>query len=271
MTNDNSIGICLYTPKKEPLRDVVQSFWQVSRQNQFKKEVIIPMGIVEIIFNFSTETTFNATLYDSRFILPRCFVQGYHTSPINLTLPANQSLYGIVLHTAAAKHILGVPPGELARKCIDLTLIDPSVDSLWHLLAEKKSFQERTMLLSRWILKRMSGLSDRDQHFNKLFTLSTSRTLTVHGISDWLCYSPRHLYRKFHEMSGFNTEQTLLYLKYLKAKKLIHHSGLTLSQIAYACEFSDQSHFIKTFRSFTDLSPKEYRKRKSAIPGHYFE
>ena len=271
MTNGKSIGVCLYNPTEEPLRDVVQSFWQVSRQNQFKKEVIIPMGIVEIIFNFSTETKFHATLYDSRFILPRCFVQGYHTSPINLTLPANQSLYGIVLHTAAAKQILGVPPGEFARQCIDLTMIDPSFDSLWHLLAEKKSFQERTILLSHWILKRMSGLSDRDQSFNELFTLNTYKKLTVPGISDWLCYSQRHLSRKFYQLSGMNTEQTLLYLKYLKAKKLIHHSGLTLSQIAYASEFSDQSHFIKTFRSFTDLSPKEYRKRKSAIPGHYFE
>lgn len=264
-------GICFYVPIKQPLRDIVQSFWQVTRQNQFRKEIIIPKGIVEIIFNFSMETKFQANLYDSEFIIPRCFVQGYHTGPINLALPVSQSLYGAVLHTAAAKQILGVPPGEFARQCIDLTMINPSFDSLWHQLTEKKSFQERTMLLSHWILKRMSGLSDRDQYFNKLFTVSISVNLTVPGISDLLCYSPRHLSRKFYELSGLNTEQALLYLKYLKAKKLIHQSGFTLSQIAYACEFSDQSHFIKTFRSFTDLSPKEYRTKKSKIPGHYFE
>ncbi len=265
------MGTCLYTPAKQPLRNVVQLFWQVSRQNHFRNEVITPMGIVEIIFNFSTKTEFHACLYNEEFIMPKCFVQGYHTAPIKLTLPASQSLYGVVLHTAAAKHILGVPPGELARQCLDLTLFDPSVDSLWHLLAEKTSFQERTMLLSRWILKRMPGLSDRDQYFNELFTVSTSRKLTVPNISDWLCYSPRHLSRKFYELSGMNAEQTLLYLKYLKAKQFIHNSDLTLSQIAYACDFSDQSHFIKTFRSFTDLSPKEYRAKKSHIPGHYFE
>ena len=155
-------------PEKQPLRDVVQSFWQVTRENLFEKEVIIPMGIVEIIFNFTTETKFHAHLYDSSFIMPKCFVQGYHTSSINLTLPARQSLYGVVLQTATAKQILGVPPGELARQCIDLTLIDPSVDTLWHLLSERKSFQERTALLARWVLKRMSGLSDRDHYFNKL-------------------------------------------------------------------------------------------------------
>ena len=215
-------------PEKQPLRDVVQSFWQVTRENLFEKEVIIPMGIVEIIFNFTTETKLHAHLYDSSFIMPRCFVQGYHTSSINLTLPARQSLYGVVLQTATAKQILGVPPGELARQCIDLTLIDPSVDTLWHLLSERKSFQERTTLLARWVLKRMSGLSDRDHYFNKLFTLNTNKTLTVPCISDWLCYSPRHLARKFYELSGLNTEQTLLYLKYLKAKRLIHHSDLTL-------------------------------------------
>ena len=270
MINDIN-GICFYVPIKQPLLDIVQSFWQVTRQNLFRKEIIIPKGIVEIIFNFSSETKFQASLYDSEFILPRCFVQGYHTGPINLTLPESQSLYGIVLHTAAAKQILGVPPGELLRQCIDLTLIDQSVDSLWHLLAEKKSFEERNMLLSDWILKRVTGFSGRDQYFNKLFTISTSRKLSVPCISDWLCYSPRHLSRKFYELSGMNAEQTLLYLKYLKAKNLIHYSDLTLSQITYACEFSDQSHFIRAFKSFTNLTPKEYRTRKSKISGHYFD
>lgn len=75
----------------------------------------------------------------------------------------------------------------------------------------------------------------------------------------------------FYELTGMNTEQTLLYLKYLKAINLIHYSGLSLTQIAYACEFSDQSHFIKVFKSFTELTPNEYKNRKSEIACHYFE
>ncbi|NJN41823.1 MAG: helix-turn-helix transcriptional regulator [Flammeovirgaceae bacterium] len=180
-------------------------------------------------------------------------------------------LFGVVLHTAATKHIMDIPAGEFAKDCIDLTEVDTSFYSLWHHLAEKKSFQERTDLFSDWLIKRLPCMTTREQALNELLTLKTNKTLSVPNISEWLCYSPRHLSRKFYELTGMNTQQTLLYLKYLKAINLIHYSDLSLTHIAHACEFSDQSHFNKTFKSFTTLSPKKYRNRKSKIVGHYFE
>lgn len=265
------MGTDLHIPGGKPLSDAVQLFWQVGRYNPYRKEVIIPKGIVEIIFNLSPETAFHARLYNGHFSIPKCFIQGYHTGPITLELPRTQLLFGAVLHTAATKYIFRMSAGELTRQCIDLTLIDPSVHSLWHQLAGMATFRERTVLLSDWLTKRIPCLSPREQALNDLLTIKTNKPLSVSGLSDWLCYSPRHLSRKFHELSGMNTEQTILYLKYLKAKKLVHHSGMTLSQIAYACEFSDQPHFTKTFKSFARLTPKEYRNRKSGIEGHYFE
>jgi len=260
-----------YVPSEEPCRDYVQFIWQVRRKNQFQKEIIVPKGIVEIIFNFSTEMKFKADLYGSEFFIPRCFVQGYHTGPIHLHLPESHFLFGVVLNTAGAKQILGLPPGELVQQCIDLTLVESSFDRLWHHLAEIESFQERTMVFTNWIMSRLSALSNRDHAFNALFSLSANRKLSVPSISNWLCYSPRQLSRKFYQLTGMNAEQTLLYLKYLKAKRLIHTSDLSLSQIAYSSGFSDQSHCIKTFKIFTQLSPKEYRKIKSEFNGHYFE
>lgn len=262
----------IYIPTERPLADVVQVFWQEKRENAgFSHEVILPKGIVEIVFNFFPETTFNGKVYDKNFIIPKCFIQGYHNSSIKLDLPRSQFLFGVVLLTAATKHVLHVPAGEFARQCIDLTLVDASFCSLWHQLAEKETFQEKVALFSDWLIKRMTCLSAREQVLNKLFTLNTDKHFSVADISDWLCYSPRHLCRKFYEMTGMNTEQTLLYLKYLKAMNLIHYSDLSLTQIAYSCDFSDQSHFIKVFKSFTNLTPKEYRNKKSVVVGHLFE
>ncbi|MEJ0101984.1 MAG: helix-turn-helix domain-containing protein [Bacteroidota bacterium] len=36
---------------------------------------------------------------------------------------------------------------------------------------------------------------------------------------------------------------------------LIQHSTLSLTSIAYNCRFSDQSHFIKTFKSLAQMTP----------------
>lgn len=203
--------------------------------------------------------------------MPKCFIQGYHTNTIELTLPDSQFLFGAVLHTAATKHILQIPAGEFARQCIDLTMVETLFCTLWHQLAEKKTFNEKVAHFSDWLIKRLSCLTPREQALNEMFTLKIDTPISVSNISKWLCYSPRHLSRIFYELTGMNSEQTLLYLKYLKAINLIHHSNLSLTQIAYASEFSDQSHFIKAFKLFTTVTPNEYKAKKSNISGHYFE
>ena|SRR5258708_231272 len=53
------------------------------------------------------------------------------------------------------------------------------------------------------------------------------------------------------------------YLRKLKVERslsLIKHDGASLTQTAYSCNFSDQSHFIRNFRAYTSLSPKQYKK-----------
>ena len=129
-------------------------------------------------------------------------------------------------------------------------------------------FSERVRTVSDWLKKRLSYLTPRERAFNGL--LHTGTVKSVKELSDWLCYSPRQLSRKFYELTGMNTEQTLLYKKYLSAIQLIHTSGSTLTDIGLSCNFADQSHFIKTFKSFTGLTPKEYKINKSHIPGHIF-
>lgn len=49
-------------------------------------------------------------------------------------------------------------------------------------------------------------------------------------------------------------------LKIEKAIALIHASNTSLTEIAFACGFSDQSHFIRVFKSLTGFLPKHYRK-----------
>jgi len=49
-------------------------------------------------------------------------------------------------------------------------------------------------------------------------------------------------------------------LKIEKAIELMHSSNTSLTEIALICGFSDQSHFIRVFKSLTRFLPKDYRK-----------
>jgi AraC-like DNA-binding protein len=259
-------------PHTPGLKDIVHSFWQVNRCNtDFRKETIIPKGIVEIIFSFIETDDFYVQLGTQRYRFPRCSINGYNTGPIYLQLPDKQIFFGVVFHPTAIKNIFGIPAGEFADQGVDMTLVDPSFNTLWHRLAEQKTFNERVSFFGDWLKKRLPYVTLRERAFNTFLNSNTDKILTVSELSESLCYSPRHLSRKLLELTGMNTEKTLLYKKYQRAVSLIHHSKLSLTEIGYSCDFADQSHFIKTFRSFALITPKEYKNRRSPIAGHIYE
>lgn len=154
---------------------------------------------------------------------------------------------------------------------MDLTLMDSSIYALWHCLGEQNSFDDRVKTFTAWLTQRLPQFTDREKAFNNFLKIHNDTHLSVSEIASRFCYSSKQLSRKLYELTGMNTEQTLLYKKFLQAVHLIHCSELSLTNIAYSCHFSDQSHFIRIFKSLSRLTPKEYRQRKSHIEGHIFE
>jgi AraC-like DNA-binding protein len=65
-------------------------------------------------------------------------------------------------------------------------------------------------------------------------------------------------------------EDFLLYRKYVRALLQLHEPSWPLTAVTYESGFYDQSHFIREFKAFTRLTPGEYRKQMSHLPGHLF-
>jgi len=245
--------------------------WQVEGKPEFRKELILPKGSIEIIFNFSVNNPFHAKLATNAFYLPGCFINGFNTTPITLELPENQSFFGVRLHPLAVKKLINVPASAIMDMIVDLSLIDRNFNSLWHQLAEENVFENRIAIFYKHIFKIASDQQPREAMINQFILATDQHDLSVRQLSGMLCYSSRQLSRKIFEASGMNTETMLMYKKYLHAVHLVHHTELPLTEIAYSANFSDQSHFIRTFRQFTGLTPSEYRRNKGFITGHLFE
>ena len=250
---------------------MVHSIWQVEGKPAFNKELILPKGIVEIIFNFSDRNPFVAQMANSQTYLPGCFINGFNTKPIALTLPEKQSFFGIRLHPLAVKQLIKIPASAFLDMAVDLTLIDPGFNTLWHQLAEENVFGKRIAIFYNHILKIAAEAQPREVLLNNFLAGIDKHDLTVTQLSGILCYSSRQVSRKIFEATGMNTEAMLLYKKYLHTVHLVHHTDLPLTEIAYLGKFADQSHFIRTFKQFTGLTPGEYRRNKGFITGHLFE
>ena len=66
--------------------------------------------------------------------------------------------------------------------------------------------------------------------------------------------------RIFKEQTGYPPRKYLLKMRVEKACSLLHHSDLTIDQIASACGFSDRYYFTRIFTRTMNVSPGVYRR-----------
>ena len=120
-------------------------------------------------------------------------------------------------------------------------------------------------MLTNWARAKDIDLAPQEDMLNDFLYAPGQHTLSVSQLAGSVCYSTRQLSRKLLEATGMNAEELLVYKKYLHALGLIHTSHMTLTEIAYESNFSDQSHFIRTFKEFAGFSPVQYQKRSVEV------
>ncbi|GFM37655.1 AraC family transcriptional regulator [Desulfovibrio psychrotolerans] len=75
--------------------------------------------------------------------------------------------------------------------------------------------------------------------------------------------SPYHLLRIFRAETGLTPHQWQVQLRLNRAKTLLS-KGASIADTAAAAGFTDQSHFSRTFRTYTGATPGLYRMARSA-------
>ncbi|MDN3584599.1 helix-turn-helix transcriptional regulator [Mucilaginibacter flavus] len=87
-----------------------------------------------------------------------------------------------------------------------------------------------------------------------------NETITLLELSQVSGVNPITISKHFSSFFGCTLGDYLRKQKVERSLSLIKHTATPLTQIAYLCNFSDQSHFIRNFRNYTSLTPKQYQK-----------
>ncbi|WP_168433631.1 helix-turn-helix domain-containing protein [Pontiella sulfatireligans] len=71
--------------------------------------------------------------------------------------------------------------------------------------------------------------------------------------------SQRHFTRVFQECIGRSPIDHLMHVRCQKAAELLKGTDRTITDIAFACGFSDSNYFTRCFRKVMEQTPKQYR------------
>jgi len=134
------------------------------------------------------------------------------------------------------------------------------VIGLYHLLLGK--IQEKELFTSHLPL---SSIQD-EKKVVKLKTVlkfireNFDKDISLGDMSAVAGFSEKYFCKFFKDMTGTTPINYLLAYRIERAARKLLGSDLSVTQIAYDCGFNDLSYFIKTFKSFKKVSPKDYRK-----------
>ncbi|MDE6851022.1 MAG: AraC family transcriptional regulator [Lachnospiraceae bacterium] len=93
----------------------------------------------------------------------------------------------------------------------------------------------------------------------------SSSPLQVQELADMCHMSYSYFAKRFRETYGRSCKEYISYVRVSKAQEYLLHTDYDLNYIAMECGFFDCSHFIRTYKKWKGVTPKQARKLAGAM------
>lgn len=158
-------------------------------------------------------------------------------------------------HTIGA--FIGTPPSAFYNREISGYDIDGDLDSLAARIFDSADTARAVSLLEQWLLGRIRPSVNTGRLGAALSVLLASPQTTVNSLAATACLSRKQFERVFREHVGMNPKEYARIARFQRALRMMQSGSRDYPGIAYACGYADQSHFIRDFRQFSGLTPRQ--------------
>lgn len=246
----------------EILRKDVDGFL-VSEFNGDEGKVIsvFPNALPGIVFHHKAgqPAIENITLESGgTFSPPSLFLYGPGIEPSVMNFrPGSYTVIRVVLQPHALKSLFGL--NALALKNCIVELNELASEKIDHQLMEAGDKQQQVALLINFLVEKRKAAKTRDPLVEESLCLihKSAGVISVKALLEHLNISERQFERRFCQAVGISPLSYIRVRRFNEAMRLMKTGRYkTLTDIAYALNFHDQSHFIREIKSFTGTAPK---------------
>lgn len=129
-------------------------------------------------------------------------------------------------------------------------------------------FESAISLIEQWLATRNHQSLNIERIGTSLSALLRSPSTSVDNLAEIACLGKKQFGRLFREYIGMNPKEYGRIVRFQRALRMMQVGSRDYADIAYANGYSDQSHFIRDFRQFSGMTPKqlvEYQKPYSDL------
>ena len=223
-------------------------------------------GYPGIIFH----QTENGLYFDGSNKQPPLFLYGQTVKPVLMSLAGPFKVIVFYLYPYAIKSLFRFGAHELTDGCLDLGLhatasFKPAVEAI----QEATITEHQVAAISKYLLaviERQRILVDTTIQYAVNRITKTNGQVSLKELRNMLFVTERTFERRFEQHVGISPKLFARICQFHASRQQLHqHDYLKMSDLAYGNGYTDQSHFIRSFREFTGVAPLEYRRQQEAF------
>jgi AraC-like DNA-binding protein len=228
-------------------------------------ERIVPTGHVFVIFemdNIPRNTFENETLKPLK-TFSKVWVSGTHRNFISISAHQNSEMLAIQFRPAGAYPFLHCPLQELNDKVVSAKdIFGKEVLELRENIVVAENPKAKFNLVSNWLENRFDTKKEAPEYLLAFIErLQKEPVSNLNRIIKSYPATQKQLIEHFKKYVGLTPKYYHRILRFNEILKIINkNEKLSWSEIAFSCDYSDQSHFIKEFFLFSGFNPQEYLK-----------
>ncbi len=252
----------IFEPHKD-LATLVKCYWTLEspKEHTPKRNIIIPDGCMKLIFHYGKQYK-HYTDNGYSILLPRCFLIGQLTKPYEVEPTGETGTFFVCFHPNGFWPFATYPIKEMENTAVPFEKIfEKSGQEIAQEMLNANSTAERISLIETFLFNQLNNVETHNDIVESAVEtiLTAKRKLSVNELSRLNNINRRQLVRKFSLAIGLSPKQLLKTIRIQTTlKTLLTKEVTSLTNLAYENEYFDQAHFIKEFKEFTGLTPKEF-------------
>ncbi|TQV81498.1 AraC family transcriptional regulator [Aliikangiella coralliicola] len=256
-------------PPHQDLAPLINRYWtlEVPASDEPQKQRIIPDGCIEMAFILGDDIKRYTS--ENEFIFqPRAMVLGQTVDPFYIEPSGYVNTFAVSFYPYGFANIAAEPIRNLVNKetPIELLFGESLATELERKIVAAANTEERIKIIEEFLLDRLNDKITIDNIVKSTvdMLLSTKGGASINDILKQDLSKRRQLERKFVKQIGISPKQLGKVIRLQTALKILLNEKVeSLTSVAYKSEYYDQAHFIRDFKEFTGVSPKEFLGNKN--------
>lgn len=244
------------------LQPYVRNYWifDLKEEDIPFTQLLFPFGSFELIFNLLNAPDMKVLGEKGSFTQPESIYPGQFTKPFVLNFTQSSKCVGVSLQPWMGKLLFNVPAQEFTDKVMKVDELDNSTFLREKLLLTMNEEDKLIVELEDFLINKLNHYSfdNTSADIAKSIMLDPSAGEFKNIISS-IGVTRRRIEQRFLETTGLPMGFFVRKVRFQKAVNLLRFKKeLSLTKIGLMAGYYDQSHFIREFKEFSGLTPKEF-------------